>query len=346
MSKAVFPDKPAVRPLAGTDYVLEENFYFPANVGEWDVIVHVKPGFRTDGASILRLLWPIFGSPYDPDIIAEAIGHDALYRGRIVPRKVADDTFRDMMKERGRIRTWKRRRIWLGVRLFGWLTYLRHTPESVAEARRHIQLAFATTADARQQENKKGKSKMKKLTMAIAAAAAIALAGCATKSRSFDAKGMYISDTGQLAVGVVHVDAIPDGTDSAVIHYTEDTALLSPTTKTHDIDIILTGTNSVGSAEGIVQSICDAFVQVAPSIAKTEAEAPKGITVLDVIKPSEAAQLARVVGAKAFTAFVSGGGDAAKATVTKLSDGSMKISDGSICTTCVDGECTTGACSE
>lgn len=147
MSKAVFPDKPAVRPLAGTDYVLEEDFYFPARVGEWDVVVHVKPGFRTDGASIPRLLWFIFGSPYDPDIIAEASAHDAMYRGRIVPRKDADNAFRDMMKKRGVIRAWKRRRIWLGVRLFGWLTWLRHTPESIAEARRHIELAFGSQGD-------------------------------------------------------------------------------------------------------------------------------------------------------------------------------------------------------
>ncbi len=179
----------------------------------------------------------------------------------------------------------------------------------------------------------------------IAAACSLILSGCATKSRSFDAKGMYVSESGQLAVGMVHVDAIPEGTDSAVIHYTEDTALLSPTTKTHDIDIILTGSNSVGSAKGIVKSICEAFVHVAPSIAKTEADAPKGITVLDVIKPSTATKLARVVGKKAFQSFVDGGGNAAQATVTKLSDGSTKISDGSVCTTCVDGECTTGACS-
>lgn len=177
-------------------------------------------------------------------------------------------------------------------------------------------------------------------------ALAWSLTGCATKARSFEAKGMYISESGQLAVGKVHVDAIPEGTDSAVVHYTEDTALLSPSTKTHDIDIILTGSNSVGSANGIVKSICDAFVQVAPSIAKTEADAPKGITVLDVIKPSTAAKLAQTVGAKAYNAFTSGGGDAEKATVSKLSDGSFKISDGSVCTTCVDGVCSTGACSE
>ena len=155
MSKAVFPEKPIVRPLAGTDYVLAEDFYFPATVGGWDVTVHVMPGFRTDGASIPRLLWPIFGSPYDPDIIADAIAHDALYRGRIVPRRDADDAFRDMMKARGRIRAWKRRRIWLGVRLFGWIAWLRHTPEGVAEARRHISLAFAGGGKKQQAYNSK-----------------------------------------------------------------------------------------------------------------------------------------------------------------------------------------------
>lgn len=95
--------------------------------------------------------------------------------------------------------------------------------------------------------------------------ATAALTGCVTKARSFDAEGMYVSESGQIAVGKIHVDAIPEGTDSAVVHYTEDTALLSPSTKTHDIDIILTGTNSVGSAQGIVKAICNAFVKVAPS---------------------------------------------------------------------------------
>lgn len=109
---------------------------------------------------------------------------------------------------------------------------------------------------------------MKKLIIPAIAilAAALCTTGCATKARSFDAKGMYVSESGQLAVGYIHVDAIPEGTDSAVVHYTEDTALLSPSTKTHDIDIILTGTNSVGSAQGIVKAICNAFIKVAPTM--------------------------------------------------------------------------------
>lgn len=155
MGKAVFPEKPAVRPLTGTDYVLAQDFYFPATVAGWKVVVHVMPGFRTDGASIPRLLWFIFGTPYDPDIMADAIAHDAMYRGRIVPRKAADDTFRDMMEKSG-IKRWKSRRIWLGVRLFGWIAWLRHTPEGVAEARRHIQLAFADDGKRTTTRNKKG----------------------------------------------------------------------------------------------------------------------------------------------------------------------------------------------
>ena len=97
----------------------------------------------------------------------------------------------------------------------------------------------------------------------ILAFAALALAGCGTtKSRAIDASGMYMSEAGQLAIGRVHVDAIPEGQESAVIHYKEDTALLSPSTKTHDVDVVLTGTNSVSNASEIVAALCDAFVSV------------------------------------------------------------------------------------
>lgn len=132
---------------------------------------------------------------------------------------------------------------------------------------------------------------MKKLVFASILAAAFC--GCwSPKSRSFDASGLYLSETGQLAAGKIHVDAIPEGTESAVIHYTEDTALLSPSTKTHDIDVILTGTNSVYHASSIVASICDAFVAVAPKIAETNANAPKGVTVLDAAMTNVAAAAA------------------------------------------------------
>ena len=156
MGEAVFPEKPAVRPLEGSDYELAQEFSFPAKVGAgtearnhengvWDVVVHVKPGFKTDGASIPRILWRVFGSPYDPDIFPSAIAHDGLYRGEVVPRKDADIAFLRMMEKSG-VPEKKRRLVYRGVRWFGWITWLGHTDESVKEARRYIELDFATQA--------------------------------------------------------------------------------------------------------------------------------------------------------------------------------------------------------
>jgi len=153
MLKEEFPEKPAVRPLEGSDYELAQDFLFPAKVGEWDVVVHVRAGFRTDGASVPRFLWRVLGSPYDPDIVAQSIGHDALYRGEIVPRKDADAAYLAMMEATG-VNRRKRRLFWIGVRLFGWITWLGHTPESVAEARKYITISFAGTASGQQQERK------------------------------------------------------------------------------------------------------------------------------------------------------------------------------------------------
>lgn len=103
---------------------------------------------------------------------------------------------------------------------------------------------------------------MKTLALATICATAL-LAGCATKTRSIDLAGMYASESGTLAIGRIEVQSSPEGVESAAIRYTEDTAWLSPSTKTHSIKILLTGTNAVGSARGIVKSICGAFTATA-----------------------------------------------------------------------------------
>lgn len=90
-----------------------------------------------------------------------------------------------------------------------------------------------------------------------------ATSGCSSvKSRSIETQGMFVSDSGQLAIGRATVDAVPEGVDSAVIHYAEDTAWLSPSTKTHKIDIVLTGESSTVNAKEITKGICNAFVAV------------------------------------------------------------------------------------
>ena len=105
----------------------------------------------------------------------------------------------------------------------------------------------------------------KLIILTLGALAILAMCGCATKTRSVDLNGMYVTDTGTLAIGSIEVMAAPQGEETAAIRYAEDTAWLSPTTKTHEIKIMLTGTNSVGSAKSIVKDICTAFTAVHPA---------------------------------------------------------------------------------
>lgn len=384
MGKAVFPEKPAVRPLAGTDYVLEEDFYFPAKVGEWDVVVHVKPGFRTDGASIPRWLWPVFGSPYDPDIMAAAIGHDAMYRGRIVPRADADAAFRSMMKANG-IARWKRRRIWIGVRFFGWITWLRHTPESVAEARRHIELAFGSQSDfspsgppgnrldrykglsynnqirlrpggLRRDKPKKGKDKMKKLIvamfengtlqlLALGVALAALFAAAGCKSIEVEYRGKALA-TWTDTNGVVR--AICDDIGKPIFFdkgWIVDYFQHGVMTKFDELHAEA-GPGAKLDLNGYKSDVSSNFVALVSASFDGGARLATAIGDAYVKIAGGGAQASTVLTStkKVLAYFKSLGGDVSKASVT--SDGTLlKVSDGSTCVSC-DAEGNCAACSE
>lgn len=104
---------------------------------------------------------------------------------------------------------------------------------------------------------------IKDIILFFGALAIMALCGCATKTRNIELDGMYVSEAGTLAIGSLDVMAAPMGEESAMIRYEEDTSWLSPSTKTHEIKIMLTGTNAVSCATGIVENICKAFTTVA-----------------------------------------------------------------------------------
>lgn len=80
----------------------------------------VPAGFRTDGASLPRLLWPVLGSPFSPELIDAAIVHDYAYRYGVPDRRMADLHFRAMLRGAGvgRFRAWC---FWAGVRIGGWV---------------------------------------------------------------------------------------------------------------------------------------------------------------------------------------------------------------------------------
>lgn len=85
--------------------------------GAWEML-EVPAGFRTDGASIPAIFWPIVGHPLTGDHAAAAILHDCLYRQGRVSRADADGIFRRALRESG-VPGWRRRLLWLAVRLFG-----------------------------------------------------------------------------------------------------------------------------------------------------------------------------------------------------------------------------------
>lgn len=101
--------------------------------------VRVPAGFVTDGASIPRLLWSLVGHPlgeYHP----AAIVHDALYDGTAPlpnldnPRRVADQILLAACADLG-VSWVKRRTLYIGVRVGGWLPWRRYRERKDAKRR-------------------------------------------------------------------------------------------------------------------------------------------------------------------------------------------------------------------
>ncbi|MBQ2337448.1 MAG: hypothetical protein II381_14125 [Victivallales bacterium] len=197
---------------------------------------------------------------------------------------------------------------------------------------------------------------MNRIMMIALAACAAAVTGCssAPKVRDVDVKGMYLNGyTEVLAIGRGTVTSIPSDKEALAAHYEEDTAWLSPSTKTHALDLFLVGTNTVSSSEKIVESICKAFSDVAPTISANQnttggtvltyfagnhqlAAANEALKLAGASGSTNAVEiLAAKIGAKLAQKFADSGGDAAKATVT-----TTQAADGSTTTTCTDGSCT------
>ena len=113
------------------------------------------------------------------------------------------------------------------------------------------------------------------------------ISGCSTskKVRDIELKGMYVNGYSEVvAIGQGRLTSIPGEREALAAHYEEDTAWLSPSTKTHKFDIFLVGTNSVENSTEIISSICKAFANVAPQVAATHAANAGGTSAFDVVK--------------------------------------------------------------
>ena len=114
------------------------------------------------------------------------------------------------------------------------------------------------------------KETIKDIVLFFGSLALMALCGCmsddAEKSRHLDIGGVWTNPkSGTLIAGSIEVQSAPEGVESAMVKYEDDTSLFSDK-KRHKINILMTGSNSVQSVTSVVHSICTAFIATAPVI--------------------------------------------------------------------------------
>ena len=65
--------------------------------------IHINKGFTWNGANIIRLLWRIIGSQYNPEFLEASLVHDWLCLNKdFIPKhgaKISSDIFRDILVE-------------------------------------------------------------------------------------------------------------------------------------------------------------------------------------------------------------------------------------------------------
>lgn len=189
---------------------------------------------------------------------------------------------------------------------------------------------------------------MKKITFAAIAVlglSSLVLTGCGTAPRLVDAeaRGMYVNAaTETLAIGSGSITTIPSDREAFAGHYEEDTAWLSPSTRTHKFDVFIVGSNSTSQAASIIKDICKAYGTVAPTLSSNET-AKAGITVFDLFKAKKAASLEKIwnkltpsAQAEINNLLSSGNTGSVPVTTTDGTQAEVKCENGdcSVCTDC------------
>ena len=100
-----------------------------------NIIVHT--GFITDGASIKHIGRYTIGCPFEGIYLAPAIIHDGLYASELFDRKSCDKVFYHALLDVG-VPKWKAYLMYKAVRVGGFFVWLKHTEESVYNARQHV----------------------------------------------------------------------------------------------------------------------------------------------------------------------------------------------------------------
>ena len=183
--------------------------------------------------------------------------------------------------------------------------------------------------------------------IAVLIAAAYFVAGCTSpkKVRDIELKGMYVNGYSEVvAIGQGRLTSIPGEREALAAHYEEDTAWLSPSTKTHKFDIFLVGTNSVENSKGIIDSICKAFSDAAPQIAATHAANAGGTSAFDVVKGGGEVRKAVQLAKQEVEKIKASKAEGQKVEDQKVEGQQTQGEAGSANGESQDGACTDGSC--
>jgi hypothetical protein len=119
-----FTDELIVSPLPdGRTWVIRSDFGYDIGEEGSGMTIHVPIGFKTDFASVPRLLWafiPRWGKYGNAAVI-----HDILYWDQKYPRKEADTIFLEAMTVLN-VSKLLRHVIYYAVRLFGWYAWIQN----------------------------------------------------------------------------------------------------------------------------------------------------------------------------------------------------------------------------
>ena len=132
--------EPHLEPVVGTQtYRLVSDYLIRLPYsGKWLLI---KAGFIFDGASIPQWLWSIIGEPFDPNWVAAALCHDALYAAELMPKHDCDKELFHIMCETSQEGADSARKFFIAVDTFGGWVWRKHTEKSILDARTEVFLS-------------------------------------------------------------------------------------------------------------------------------------------------------------------------------------------------------------
>ena len=103
------------------------------------LVITVKKGFTSDGASVPQIFWSLGFDPFSPQSVTAALVHDILYKAKAFDRKTCDWIFYTLLRE-NKV-GWIKAHVYLfGVRVGGWLPWSLYSKKTQQTAWKYLLL--------------------------------------------------------------------------------------------------------------------------------------------------------------------------------------------------------------